>query len=83
MAKIEFQIVEVFGRVLAFIESNQGKLSKTSVVWLALGRIREAIAKMYDLSAMQKTSVVSTQLPDTTLAASKFIRRPGRPLATR
>ena len=29
MAKIEFQIVEMFGRALAFIEADQEKLSKT------------------------------------------------------
>ena len=53
MTKIEFQIVEMFGRVLAFIESNQEKLSKTSMVWLALATIRSAIAKTYELAALQ------------------------------
>ena len=53
MTKMEFQIVEMLGRVAAFGEANEDKFPKTSLVWLALAAIRSAIAKTYELAALQ------------------------------
>ena len=58
MTKTQYQIVEMLGRVVAFGEANQSKFPKTSLVWLALEAIRSAIAKGYELVALQRSGVV-------------------------
>jgi hypothetical protein len=53
MNKMEFQIVEMLGRVVAFGEANQDKFLKESLIWPALTAIRSAISKTYELAAVQ------------------------------
>ena len=53
MTKMEFQIVEMLGRVVAFGEAYEPKFPKTSLVWLALTAIRSGISKTYELAALQ------------------------------
>jgi hypothetical protein len=59
MTKIEFQIVEMLGRVVAFGEANEDKFPKTSLVWPALASMRSGISKTYELAALQQYRSVS------------------------